>query len=72
MIFVMIKCGVLFEVRTSKKTQSLSATKNSWLTLLREKIAVYPDNNKHALRAEYRDADVTVGGTYSYHCCFKK
>jgi hypothetical protein len=58
-------------VRTAKKTQLFTITKINWLTLFKEIIAVYCENNKkHNNTLCGKNAElqiVNARGTYSYH-----
>jgi hypothetical protein len=62
-------------VRTAKKTQLFTITNINWLTLFKEIIAVYFENNikpTNTFREQNAELPITkAGGTYSYHCAFK-
>jgi hypothetical protein len=68
LIFIIFK----YSVRTAKKTQLVSMITINWLTLFREIIAVYCENNmkrRHS-RQSTELLSVQAGGAYSYHCAF--
>jgi hypothetical protein len=62
-------------VRTSKRTPHYTITKINWLTLFKEIIAVYSENNKDHVSKLYGQPTellkVKADGTYSYHSAFK-
>jgi hypothetical protein len=62
-------------VRTAKKTQLVSITTVSWLTLFKETIPVYCENHaKHIIPSVATNSEllnVKVGGAYRYHSVLK-
>jgi hypothetical protein len=63
-------------VRTAKKTQHFTITKTNWLTLFKEIIAVYSENNTKPINTlcgqnNVELGTVKVGGAYSYHWVLK-
>jgi hypothetical protein len=58
-------------VRTTKRTQHFTITKIKWLTLFKEIIAVYSENNKKPKNTLcHQNADLLIvkaDGTHSYH-----
>jgi hypothetical protein len=58
-------------VRTSKTTPHVTITKINWLMLLKEIIAVYPENRTKPLNTNYRLMTVNTAGTYGYHSALK-
>jgi hypothetical protein len=68
---------ILFKhpVRTAKKTQQASITKNNWLLMFKEIIFVYSKNHTKPINTLFRqNAELLIvkaGGTYSYHWASK-
>jgi hypothetical protein len=54
-------------VRTAKKTQLFTITNINWLTLFKEIIAVYSENNTKPIHLNAALLIVKAAGTYSYH-----
>jgi hypothetical protein len=59
-------------VRTSKRTPHFTITEINWLTLFKEVISVYSENNtKHVNIQNAALQIIKAGGTYIYHNVFE-
>jgi hypothetical protein len=59
-----------YSVHTSKRTPHFTITKINWLTLFKELIAVYTENNMKLINAfcgQEAELICKAGGTYTYH-----
>jgi hypothetical protein len=61
--------GTAFLCFTSKRTPHFTITKNNWLMLFKEIIAVYSENTEpiNTLCGHNPETVVKAGGAYSYH-----
>jgi hypothetical protein len=54
-------------VRTSKRTPHFTITKINWLTVFKEIIAVYIENQTNLTDIKYSVTDFKIAGAYNYH-----